>query len=249
MNDNVFNNYSDFYDIFYKDKDYKSEVNYLLNLFKQHKQNSFKLLEFGSGTGKHGKLLAKAGYKVHGIEKSKKMISLAKQGNGFTCDEGDICNLNLGIKFDAVFSLFHVMSYQTVNSQIYAVFKSAADHLSKNGLFIFDNWYTPAVYYNQPSVRYKNIKYENFEIFRIAEPSIRINCNIVDINYTILIKNIKDNSLQTVTEKHQMRHLSVPEIKMFAENNGLEHLKSEEFLTGNVPNKHTWTICNIFKKI
>jgi hypothetical protein len=46
-----------------------------------------------------------------------------------------------------------------------------------------------------------------------------------------------------------MRHLSVPEIKMIAENNGFEHLKSEEFLTGNVPNKNTWTICNIFKKI
>ena len=249
MNEKVFNNYSNFYDIFYKDKDYIGETNYLLNLFKKYKLSRNKLLEFGSGTGKHGRLLAKEGYSVHGIEKSKKMISLAEQGNGFTCEEGDICNLDLGIKFDSVFSLFHVMSYQTTNSQINQVFKSANKHLVKNGLFIFDAWFTPGVYYQQPSVRYKNFKYENFEIFRIAEPTNRINSNIVDINYTILIKDTQDNSLQTITEKHSMRHFSVPEIKLFAENNGFEHLESEEFLTSKVPSKNTWTICNVFKKI
>jgi SAM-dependent methyltransferase len=249
MNNKVFNNYSKFYDIFYKDKDYIGETNYLLNLFRKYKLSKNELLEFGSGTGKHGRLLAEAGYLVHGIEKSKKMISLAEQGNGFTCEEGDICSLSLGKKFDSIFSLFHVMSYQTTNSQINQVFKSAGTHLIKDGLFIFDAWYTPGVYYNQPTVRYKNIKYENFEIFRIAEPTNRINSNIVDINYTILIKNTQDNSLQTITEKHSMRHFSVPEIKLFAENNGFEHLESEEFLTSKVPSNNTWTICNVFKKI
>ena len=35
MNNKVFNNYSKFYDIFYKDKDYIGETNYLLNLFRK----------------------------------------------------------------------------------------------------------------------------------------------------------------------------------------------------------------------
>ena len=35
MNENVFVDYSDFYDIFYKDKDYAGEVNYLSNLLKK----------------------------------------------------------------------------------------------------------------------------------------------------------------------------------------------------------------------
>lgn len=249
MNENVFNDYSDFYDIFYKDKDYAGEVNYLFNLLKKHNPNNYKLLEFGSGTGKHAQFLVNIGYTVHGIEKSKKMVSLAKQGNGFTCQEGDICNFNLDLKFENIFSFFHVMSYQTTNSQINDVFKSASLHLVKGGLFIFDAWYTPGVNYNQPSVRYKNIKYKNFEIFRIAEPSNRTNANIVDINYTILIKNNDDNSLKTIREKHSMRHFSEIEIKKFAEKNGFEHLKSEEFLTGKVPSRDTWTICNIFRKI
>ena len=46
-----------------------------------------------------------------------------------------------------------------------------------------------------------------------------------------------------------MRHFSETETKLFAENNGFEHLKSEEFLTSKVPCKDTWTICNIFRKI
>ncbi|WP_440676619.1 class I SAM-dependent DNA methyltransferase [Candidatus Pelagibacter sp. HIMB1593] len=248
MNKKVFDNYSNFYDIFYKNKDYISEKNYILNLFKKYKLKKNKLLEFGSGSGKHGRLLAKEGYSVHGIEKSKKMISLAEQGDGFTCEVGDICKLNLGKKFDAIFSLFHVMSYQTINSQINQVFKSANMHLIKNGLFIFDAWFTPGVNYQQPSVRYKRIKHENLEIYRIAEPKNITNSNIVDINYTILIKDTNNNSLETITEKHSMRHFSVPEIKFFAENNGFEHLNSEEFLTGKVPSKDTWTICNVFRK-
>lgn len=249
MNDNVFENYSNFYDIFYKNKNYKSEVNYLLNLFKRYKKKNRKLLEFGSGTGKHGRILAKAGYLVHGIEKSIKMISLCNQGNGFTCEKGDICKLNLNKKFDSVFSFFHVMSYQPSNNQFNQVFISAAKHLVKNGLFIFDSWYTPGVYYNQPTVRFKKIKYKNFEIFRIAEPENKINSNIVDIKYTILIRDIKNKILKTITEKHSMRHFSIPEIKLVGENNGFVHLSSEEFLTGKVPSKSTWTVCNVFKKI
>ncbi len=249
MNENVFNDYSDFYDIFYKDKDYAGEANYLSNLLKKYNPSNYKLLEFGSGTGKHAQFLINNGYTVHGIEKSKKMISLAEQRSGFTCQEGDICNLNLDLKFENIFSFFHVMSYQTTNSQINDVFKSASLHLVKGGLFIFDAWYTPGVKYNQPSLRYKNIKYKNFEIFRIAEPSNRFNSNIVDINYTILIKNNDDNSLKTIREKHSMKHFSEREIELYAENNGFEHLKSEEFLTGKVLSKDTWTICSVFRKI
>ena len=73
MNENVFNDYSDFYDIFYKDKDYAGEVNYLSNLLKKYNPNNYKLLEFGSGTGKHTQIF-NIGYTVHGIEKVK-MIS------------------------------------------------------------------------------------------------------------------------------------------------------------------------------
>lgn len=249
MNNNIFSNYSDFYDIFYKTKDYKSEVNYLLKLIKNYKNNSHRLLEFGSGTGKHAKILAKVGFKVHGIEKSRGMISQTKRSKNFTCSVGDICNLDLGIKFDTVFSLFHVMSYQTSNSQINGAFKSAAKHLHKNGLFIFDTWFSSGVLHIKPSVKFRKIKHKNFEIFRIAEPKNIPNSNIVDIHYTILIKNIKNNTLKTITEKHSMRHYSIPELKIMAQNHSFKHINSEEFLTSNTPTKNTWTICNIFKKI
>ena len=46
MNDKVFNNYSKFYDIFYKDKDYIGETNYLLNLFRKYKLSKKTSLEF-----------------------------------------------------------------------------------------------------------------------------------------------------------------------------------------------------------
>ena len=45
-----------------------------------------------------------------------------------------------------------------------------------------------------------------------------------------------------------MRHFSLPELKYYGSEFGFDHVKSEEFLTGDIPSENTWTICNVFKK-
>ena len=56
-------------------------------------------------------------------------------------------------KFNAVISLFHVVSYQVSNDELESVFFNAASLLDSDGIFVFDFWYSPAVYNNIPSVR------------------------------------------------------------------------------------------------
>jgi len=146
----VFNAYSRYYDLLNGDKDYDAEADYVCRLLRIHGVNSGDLLEFGSGTGKHGALLAERGYKVHGIERSAAMVAASQLAIGFTCQQGDITTTNIGRPFSAVLSLFHVISYQTTNQKMQAVFANAAAHLNSGGLFIFDFWYSPAVYINDP---------------------------------------------------------------------------------------------------
>ncbi|MCP9773167.1 class I SAM-dependent methyltransferase [Synechococcus sp. Tobar12-5m-g] len=173
-----------YYDLLYQQKDSAAEVNYVDQLLRRHGIPGTSLLEFGSGTGRHGCLLAERGYRVHGIERSDAMVQAAQQAPGFTCQQGDITTTRLSQPVDAVISLFHVLSYQTSNAAVQATFANAAHHLPRGGLFLFDVWYSPAVAAQQPEVRIKRISTPDLAITRIAEPTIHPNDNRVDVHYT-----------------------------------------------------------------
>jgi SAM-dependent methyltransferase len=244
-----FDAYSSYYDLFYKDKDYNKEVSYIDSLLRKYKVLGNKLLEFGSGTGKHGNLLAKKGYNVTGIELSDSMIQKAQQMDGFTCQPGDIRTISLGRSFDAVLALFHVVSYQTTNYDVLAVFQRAAEHLQVGGLFVFDVWYSPAVYHLKPETRVKRMDNDDVEVIRIAEPEILNNQNQVDVNYTVLVKDKLNSENHTFSETHSMRHFSIPELEFFAEKTNFQVLKTEEFLTDNLPSENTWGVCFVLKRL
>lgn len=249
MDSSVFSAYSRYYDLLYQDKDYPGEANYIQGLLKYHGISTGEILEFGSGTGKHGRLLAQSGYRVHGIERSAEMVSRAEQAYGFTCQQGDICQIQLGQFFDVVLSLFHVISYQTTNTNLHAVFDRAAGHLELGGLFIFDFWYSPAVYKQRPSVRVKRMADDKVEIIRMAEPTIYPNQNQVDVNYTIFARDLATNAIQTLTEQHPMRHFSLPEIDLLAEQHHFRRIDAEEFLSSKPASEDTWGVCVVLQRI
>ena len=245
----VFDAYSRYYDLLYRDKDYAAESSYIDAVLKRYEITGSDLLEFGSGTGKHGRLLADRGYRITGIERSAEMVTQALQADGFTCEQGDIRSVQLGRTFDAVISLFHVISYQVANADVQAVFARAAEHLQSGGLFVFDVWYSPAVYSQKPEIRIKRLADETLDITRIAEPEICPNENKVDVNFTIFAHDTKMNACQVLKERHPMRHFSLPEVDLFAAKTGFERLAAEEFLTGSEPGDDTWGVCFVLRKV
>ena len=248
MSDAVFNAYSRYYDLLYRDKDYVAEAAYIAGLLERFGVSDKRLLEFGSGTGKHGRLLAKRGYEVTGIERSAEMVAQAEAAPGFSCQQGDICTVQLGQTFDAVLSLFHVVSYQITNDAVQAVFARAAEHLEAGGLFVFDVWYSPAVYAQKPEVRVKRIRDEAIEITRVAEPVLHPNENRVDVNYTIFARDLASGAVESMTEKHPMRHFSLPELDLLAASAGFERLCAEAFLTGEPAGQVSWGLCVVLKR-
>jgi SAM-dependent methyltransferase len=245
----VFNVYSRYYNLLYSDKDYQAEVEYIDSILKRYGILGRDLLELGSGTGNHGRLLAERGFRVTGIERSAEMVAQSIETEGFSCQQGDICTLQLGKTFDAVLSLFHVVSYQVSNEALRAVFARAADHLNPGGLFIFDVWYSPAVCAQVPKVRVKRMVDNDVRIIRIAEPLIIPNENRVDVKYTVFACDLATGAWQTFTEIHPMRHFSLPELDLLAEMAGFERQRAEEFLTGNEPDEKTWGVCLVLRRI
>jgi len=245
----AFNLYSNYYDALYSDKDYIEEAAYIVKKLSNNGVSTGNILEFGCGTGIHGRLLGNSGYSVHGIDQSRQMIEIAKTSTSFTCQIGDIRTVELGKKFNGIISLFHVMSYQTENSDVNAVLSNANKHLDVGGTFIFDFWYLPAVLSQKPECRIKKMENGNASIIRFAQPEIHYNSNLVDVNYTILIKDLKTNESEEIFERHSMRYFTLPEISLFCEVNGFRIKQAEEFLSSQAPSEETWGICVVLEKV
>jgi len=245
-----FNAYSRYYDALYKDKDYNQEAEYVIQLIRSIHPNAQKLIELGCGTGKHAAIFCKNGYSVTGLERSEEMVAIAKERNikGFSPIVADIANYELGKKFDVALSLFHVVSYLTSNEALLSCFKHTNAHLQEGGLFLFDVWYTPAVYYQQPETRIKRLFDELVNITRIAEPVIHYNSNVVDVNYEVIVQDKQTGAIEVFTEAHPMRHFGRPEIDLLATQTGFKLIKAEEFGTGKHPGKDTWGVCFILQK-
>jgi len=217
----VFDAYAAYYDLLYQDKNYQKEAQYICGLLDDNGIRSGEILELGSGTGKHAEEFAKMGFCVHGIDLSQKMIQEANHRNNNQKDKlffevGDVRDFKAGKKFDAVISLFHVISYQIKNEDIQKMFKTAANHLKQNGVFIFDFWYGPGVLTDPPAVRQKRLENKDIKVLRIAEPVMYPNENVVDVNYCVHIKQKESGKVTKLKETHKMRYFFIPEILNFS---------------------------------
>ncbi|GAM09924.1 dTDP-3-amino-3,4, 6-trideoxy-alpha-D-glucopyranose [Geobacter sp. OR-1] len=248
----VFADYSRYYDLLYRDKDYATEVDFVEQLIRAHCPSASAILELGCGTGRHAELLAERGYRIHGVDLSEGMLASAEQRRQVLSDamreklafsHGDVRSVRIPERFDTVVSLFHVASYMTANNDLEQLFATASMHLQPGGLFLFDCWYGPAVLEDRPSVRVKRLADEELEITRIAEPVMHPNENVVDVNYEVHIFNRKTQAHNRVKECHRMRYLFVPEMQSLFASHGMIPVFFTEWLTGREPGFDTWNIC------
>ena len=167
----------------------------------------------------------------------------------FSCSLGDCRETFIGNDFDAVISLFHVLSYQTTNESIAAVLNNAHKQLNRGGIFIFDYWYAPAVWNYRPTLRVKKVENSELKITRIAEPECWENKNRVDVNYLTFVEDLSSGQISKIQETHEMRAFDLGEITQFSCSAGFEILHSEEWMTQLLPSAKTWGVCSILRKI
>lgn len=218
----VFDTYARYYDLLYRDKDYAGESEYVAAHIRKQAPQVKRILELGCGTGAHAEHLARMGYTVHGVDMSKSMLARAEARKAslppdvaarLSFGHGDVRTVRTGENYDAVISLFHVMSYQTTNADLEAAFETASVHLQTGGLFLFDFWYGPAVLTQRPEVRVKRLEDDEIKVTRIAEPAMHVNENVVDVNYTVFIEAKVTSQVEQIKETHQMRYLFLPELR------------------------------------
>ena len=229
----VFCDYAQFYDALYQDKDYAAECDFLEQVFKQYASYPIHtVLDLGCGTGGHALPLAQRGYVVTGVDRSAEMLAEAhRKANQTTVrfSQGDARYLDLGCTFDAVISMFAVISYMTANDDLLAAFRTARHHLQPGGLFIFDAWSGPAVLAARPADRYKLVETDRERVIRFVHPELDVLQHTVKVNYKVL--RLRDGSVvQEVDETHPMRFLFPQEITYYLEEAGLRVCKLCPFM-------------------
>jgi len=238
------------YDLLYSDKDTKAEALWIANTLERSgcpPQGS--LLEFGSGTGRHARVLANQGYQVTGIEPSPSMLEHAEAHPLVTFLAGDTATTRLNQTFDAVLALFHVMSYHTSLVELSSFFETASVHLKPGGLFGFDVWYSPAVHSLTPERRVLERKNAGISVTRVATPDEDIDNSLVTVHYDYTVKDTTTGKTSSFTESHPMRHFSQTEINLMASQHGFEMVEAREFMTDNPPSRNTWGVWFTVRKV
>lgn len=244
----VFNDYAYYYNAFYGDKDYEGEARVIDQILRRYCEYDIKsILNMGCGTGNHDRELCKIGnYAITGIDLSSKMIEIAKE-KIINCERtldykiGDIREYRDGILYDAVISLFHVMSYQNSNEDFSDALKTAHKHLKKDGIFLFDAWYGPGVLTDRPAVRIKTVDDGKNMIVRYANPVMNAETNIVDVNYDVLIIDKITSVCKKIYECHSMRYVFRPEVEYLLNSNGFELIDCLDCNTLEKPDYNSWT--------
>ena len=246
----TFELYAAYYDLLYEDKRYDDEAQFVARLVGEHAPQASSILELGCGTGKHALALARQGFSLTGVDLSPGMVDCANarlSGANLpsdlrvSFDIADIRTVRFDRTFDAVTALFHVMSYQITDNDLTETIRTASSHLAVGGVFVFDCWYGPAVVASRPEVRVKRCENSRLRVFRVAEPLMRPDRNIVDVRYTVWIEHKLTGGITQLSEVHPMRYLFYPEMETMLASAGLRIRRACEWMSGRTLDVSTWS--------
>ncbi len=243
----IFQSYAEYYDLFYRDKPYEGEADYFLGLLDRHGPRVRTVLDLGCGTGSHALCLAARGIRVIGVDRSVTAVGRAREkatavdrGPAPAFVAGDVRNVRLKRSFDAVVSLFHVVSYQTTDADIRAMLQTARAHLPTGHLFVFDCWYGPGVLSDPPAVRVRRFSDDRVSVLRVSEPFPGPDRNTVDVGYHLAVREKDADRRRDIEETHRLRYLFSPEIECFLADSGFSPVAAHAWLTDAPPAVDTW---------
>ncbi len=229
------------YDLLNEGKPYQDEVDFVLKLYKLHNpvgELRISVLDLGCGSGMHLNMFP-SDTKKTGVDISESMLDVAKKRGtpNATYFQTKIGDFQTESKFDLVYSLFHVMSYQTTEMDLNRSLVTIRNSLSDNGLAVFDFWHRAAWDQDPPVTRMTVKKNSLVEVKRVSSPIVDRASGLVTIDMDIFVHQTKmnDHAYEHFSEHHEMRAYTLQELSYAARLQGLEIVGSGPWMTNQRP--------------
>ncbi len=200
-------NYSDHYDMIHNKKNYKHEVQQIIDISQITPQKHSRILDFGCGTGLHIKEFLRLGYDVYGFDTSSSMLRQARINN----DNREIFTNDLSVlteKFDLTYSLFDVISYQDNLDSAKKFLKLIIEKTKNAGLILIDGWHAKGAQLDPPKNVEQSFTVNGQTLKRIVRP---LPSEIENL-YPLQI-DIQDSMGNSSQEIHTLRAFSESEIR------------------------------------
>lgn len=180
----MFDRSAAYYDHFYGFLDYPAAARNLERLIETHHGDARTLLDVACGTGRYLEHL-QSDYQAAGLDILPSLLAQA----AIRCPElpfhqGDMCDFDLGEKYDVVTCLFCSIGYvQTLDRMRQAISRMAA-HLKPGGLLVVEPWVTPEkCWTNRVTCEVANEP--ELKIVRMHTHEIEGRLSIFDIHYLV----------------------------------------------------------------
>lgn len=225
--------YSEYYDLFYKKKDYEAEARFVLQLAEIVGVKPCTILDLGCGTGRHAIEWARLGIEVRGIEGSESMYHQAatripkEYEDLISFSLVDLRKFEIDKCYDIVTAMFAVLGYIGDEADLIDLFKRIYDALRPGGLFVCDTWNGAAVFREGPGDRMTVFDLPEGRLYRFASSRMIPHEQICVVHYTLVDTA---NSPGVYEEDHSMRFFSTGEMRLLAKASGMELVRACPFM-------------------
>jgi SAM-dependent methyltransferase len=244
--------YASIYDAMYAEKDYRREVDVIVDAFVRHADGTppgggvRTVLDLGCGTGNHALLLAARGYSVTGVDLSPQMLAIAREkADGAAADicfvAGDVRYVDAHGPYDAALLMFAVLGYQHANADVRATFSNIRRHLRPGGLLIFDAWYGPGVLADAPADRTRVVETMRGAVERRASSEMDVRHHLCTVRYHLT--PAADCDAEAAVETHVVLYFFPMELEMYLESCGFRLLRMTDAADPErEPDERTWNV-------
>lgn len=213
------------YDLLYSDKDYERECDVVLELAGRHCTRPVRrILDLGAGTGGHAIPLARRGYEVTAVDRSRGMLE-AGRAKADAADvrvrwlEQDLAALDAGGPFDLALAMFAVLGYLATNDALRGALGRVRGQLAPGALFLFDVWHGAAILHVGPTTRVKRAERDGVRLVRTTTPTLRPDRDVCVVDQHALVID-RARVVEEIRESHEMRYFFAPELELLLSDAG-----------------------------
>ncbi|MFC1558642.1 class I SAM-dependent DNA methyltransferase [candidate division KSB1 bacterium] len=213
-----------YYEMYQSLFDYGKEFEFYSNYLNKYKCRS--ILELGCGNGILASYFLKSNYEYTGLDISYEMLEIARKNNpDINFIQGDMRDLQINEKFDAVIIPGRSFCYMTTNDDVMNALKSVHNSLKEYGILVCDNYQAEKIFSDFDKQHESYVNYKNKKYRRVSKKSLNLKTGWTWNWDAVYYIEEKGKETKIINDESILRAFTNDELKLFLELNKFDVLE------------------------